>query len=265
MGEARGKGLYFQSAALRASRVRKMHSHPRVVKALCSTTTQVYVCIRTHFPCTAVFQVWALRYSSLGKGDMRPGMIWGLSLPLDLAFPQFWCWVSPPSLIYLASLKRHECSPAAKGWPAHETHGGVRSTGVTRLNRALPGIDKSLADINQKNPHWSQRIDLYQQRLMVFRFGVANLLRKHLICCLWIAVLSRNGCLSWIHPGWLPSEPCLNWRMTASTSPPNTSLPTALIAHHCSPLRPVLPLEGFEMENIFLLLFALLWSQGNPS
>lgn len=89
MGEARGKGLYFTSAALRASHVRKMHSHPRVVKALCSTTTQVYVYIRTHFPCTAVFQVWALGYFSLGKGDTRPGMIWGHSLPFYLAFPQF--------------------------------------------------------------------------------------------------------------------------------------------------------------------------------
>lgn len=47
----------------------------------------IYVCVCVHFPCTAVFQVWALGYCFLRKGDIHGGTIWGLSLPVYLAFP----------------------------------------------------------------------------------------------------------------------------------------------------------------------------------
>jgi len=215
-----------------------------------------------HFPCTAVLQVWALGYSSLGKGDMYPGMIWGLSFQLSLSFPLFWCWVSPPSLVYLSSSKACRCSPAAKDWPAHETQQCEHHDHTIKQSISMA---KSLADINQKKRCKSQRSDLYQQRVMVFPFGEINLVRKHLICCLWIAMLSRNGCLSWIHSGWWHSEHCLDWRLAKSASPQNTSVPTALIAYHCSHLKAVLHLEGLEMENLFPLLVALLQSQDNPS
>lgn len=207
---------------------------------LCVAPLLIYMSVCVHFPCTVVFQAWALGYSFLREGDIHQGTIWGLSLPLYPAFPQFWCWVSSPSLISLSSPKARECSPAAKGWPARETHRNA-STVITLLNRALPGMAKSLADINQKRTHWSQCIDLYQQRVMVFRPGETNLTRKPLMRCLWIAMLAGNGCSRWIHPGWLHSEHCLDWCMTASASPQKYLCSYSAYAYYCSHLKQSFP------------------------
>lgn len=62
-----------------------------------------------------------------------------------------------------------------------------------------------------------------------------------------------------------PSLPCTASSLlcplgtgTSTSSPPNASVPTALVACRCSHCKLLLPWEGFEMENIFPLLLVVL-------